>query len=192
MAKIFERIENYAEMSAEDKLKALEALEFEDNVAEMERLKNAVSKANSEAADWKKKHNKLLSDDERAKQEQADSLAAMQTELETLRKEKTVSEYMAQYVSLGYDEKLAKETALAMADGDSAKVFANQAKFNEGYARKIIADELRDTPRGIGGNSGSVGIGINYDKQISEANARGDIAAVAYYTRLQAQAEKHN
>lgn len=147
MAKIFDRVENYANMSAEEKLKALEELELEDNAAEMERLKNAVSKANSESAEWKRKHNALLSEEERRKQEQADSLAAMQAELESLRKEKTVSEYTAKYVSLGYDEKLANETATAMADGDMAKVFANIAKANDALVKKAIADKLKDTPR---------------------------------------------
>ena len=51
MAKIdTSKITGYAEMSAEDKLKALEAFEYEDNVAELEKQKAAVSKANSEAA----------------------------------------------------------------------------------------------------------------------------------------------
>ena len=61
MAKIdTSKITGYAEMSAEDKLKALEAFEYEDNAAELEKQKAAVSKANSEAAEWKRKHNALL------------------------------------------------------------------------------------------------------------------------------------
>ena len=48
MAKIdTSKITGYAEMSAEDKLKALEAFEYEDNAAELEKQKAAVSKANS-------------------------------------------------------------------------------------------------------------------------------------------------
>ena len=86
MAKITDRIAGYAEMSAEDKLKALEALEEADSSAELERMKNAVSKANSEAAAWKKKHNELLTEDERKKQEDADALADMKKELDELRR----------------------------------------------------------------------------------------------------------
>lgn len=156
MAKITDRIDGYAEMSAEDKLKALEALELEDNTAELERLKNAVSKANSEASSWKKKHNDLLSEDERTKQEQAEKFADMEKELASLRKEKTVSEYTAKFAALGYGEALAKETAAAMADGDMAKVFANQTKFNESFKKAIIADELKKTPR-PGAGQGIVG-----------------------------------
>ena len=44
---------------------------------------------------WKKKHNELLSQDELAKQQNAETLEDMKNELETLRKEKTVSGYKA-------------------------------------------------------------------------------------------------
>ena len=157
MAKITDRIAGYAEMSAEDKLKALEALEEADNSAELERMKNAVSKANSEAAAWKKKHNELLGEEERKKQEQADHLAQVEKELADLRKEKTVSEYAAKFLGMGYDEPLAKETAQAMADGDTEKVFANQVKFNDALKKSAIAGKLKSTPRpGVGSDGGTV------------------------------------
>ena len=157
MAKITDRIAGYAEMSAEDKLKALEALEEADNSAELERMKNAVSKANSEAAAWKKKHNELLGEEERKKQEQADHLAQVEKELADLRKEKTVSEYAAKFLGMGYEESLAKETAQAMADGDTEKVFANQVKFNDALKKAAIADKLKSTPRpGVGSDGSTV------------------------------------
>lgn len=189
MAKIdTSKIAGYAEMSAEDKLKALEAFEYEDNAAELEKQKNALSKANSEAAEWKRKHNALLSEDEQKKQEQADNLAKMQKELDELRKGKTVSEYKAKFIAQGYDEALAEETAQAMADGDTAKVFANQGKFLEDYAKRVKADTLKKTPKpasGAGSGSGEV----DYQKKIEEAQQNGDMSAVAYYTRLKAQDE---
>ena len=157
MAKITDRIAGYAEMSAEDKLKALEALEEADNSAELERMKNAVSKANSEAAAWKKKHNELLGEEERKKQEQADHLAQVEKELADLRREKTISEYAAKFLGMGYEESLAKETAQAMADGDAEKVFANQVKFNDALKKAAIADKLKSTPRpGVGSDGGTV------------------------------------
>jgi len=189
MAKIdTSKIEGYADMSAEDKLKALEAFEYEDNAAELERQKNALSKANSEAAEWKRKHNALLSEDEKKKQEDADKLAQMEKELSELRKGKTVSEYKAKFIAQGYDEALAEDTAKAMADGDSAKVFANQSKFLEDYAKKVKADALKKTPKPTPGN-GDNGGAVDYDKKIEEAQKNGDFAAVAYYTRLKAEEE---
>ena len=187
MAKIdTTQIPGYAEMSAEDKLKALEAFEYEDNATEVERLKSAVSKANSEAASWKKKHNELLTEDERKKQEDADALANMKKELDELRKDKTISEFKAKLIAQGYDEALASDTAQAMADGDTAKVFANQGKFLEDYAKKVKADAMKKTPKPPAGDGSS---DIDYSKKIEEAQQSGDMAAVAYYTRLKAQEE---
>lgn len=180
-------IEGYADMTPEQKLAALEGFEYEDNAVELERQKNALSKANSEAAEWRRKHNALLTDEQRKQQEQAEKWENMEKELAGLRKEKTVSGYKAKLVSQGYDEALADATAAAMESGDMATVFANNQKFLEGYAKKIIADKLKGTPRGADGNPGDVG--IDYSKKIEESRGNGDYAAAAYYTRLQAEAE---
>ena len=194
MAKIdISKIEGFENMTPEQKLEALQGYDFPDPDYSGYVKKELYDKAASDTAEWKRKHNALLSAEEQQKQEQAESLAAMQQELETLRKDKTVSEYTAKYVSLGFEEKLARETALAAAEGDMAKVFANQAKANEVIVKNAIAERLKSTPRGVGGTSGGVGGGMDYQKSIEEATARGDIAAVAYYTRLQAQeAVKNN
>ena len=181
-------IEGYADMTPEQKLAALEAFEYEDNAAELEKQKNALSKANSEAAEWKRKHNALLSEEEKKKQEDADKLAQMEQELADLRKGKTVSEYKAKFIAQGYDEALAEDTAKAMADGDSAKVFANQQKFLDEYAKQVKADALKKTPKPTPGAGGCTGE-MDYAKKIEEARTNGDFAAVAYYTRLQAEAE---
>lgn len=180
-------IEGYADMTPEQKLAALEGFEYEDNAVELERQKNALSKANSEAAEWKRKHNALLTDEQRKQQEQAEKWENMEKELAGLRKEKTVAGYKAKLVAQGYDETLADATAAAMESGDMATVFANNQKFLEGYAKKIIAEKLKGTPRGADGNPGDVG--IDYSKKIEESRGNGDYAAAAYYTRLQAEAE---
>lgn len=188
MAKIdTSTINGYESMTTDEKIKALEEFEYNDNSTELERYKAAASKANSEAASWKKKHNELLSEDERKKQEQADSLAQMQSELEELRTSKKISEYKAKLVAQGYDEALAEDTAKAMAAGNSEKVFANNQKFLDDYAKRVKADALKKTPRPTPGQ-GEVDP-QNYDEKIANAQKSGDITAAAYYTRLKAQAE---
>ena len=156
MAKIdVSKIPGYSEMSADDKLKALEGYEYDDGSAEIERQKNAVSKANSEAAEWRRKHNALLSDDDKAKQEAAERLASMEKELDTLRKEKLVSEYKSKYLALGYDEALASDTSTALAENDYTKVFANQQKFLESHDKTLKADLLKGTPTPPAGGEGT-------------------------------------
>ena len=105
-----------------------------------------------------------------------------------LREAKRVSEFKAKFIAQGYDEVLAEDTAKAMADGDSAKVFANQQKFLDEYAKQVKADALKKTPKPTPGAGGGTGE-MDYAKKIEEARTNGDFAAVAYYTRLQAEAE---
>lgn len=156
MAKIdVSKINGYGDMSLEDKIKALEGFEYDDGAAEIERQKNAVSKANSEAAEWKRKHNSLLSADDKEKQESADKLAAMEKELNDLRKEKLVSEHKSKYLALGYDEELASDTAAALVDNDFTKVFANQQKFLESHDKSIKADLMKGTPNPPAGGTGN-------------------------------------
>lgn len=160
MAKIdTSKITGYAEMSAEDKLKALEAFEYEDNAAELEKQKAAVSKANSEAAEWKRKHNALLSEEDKKKQEQEDKFASMEKELSELREAKSASEYKAKLIGLGYAEDLATTTAKAMVAGDTMTVLANQQKFLDEFAKQVKADALKKTPKpapGAGGGTGEM------------------------------------
>ena len=172
MAKIdTSKITGYAEMSAEDKLKALEAFEYEDN-----------------AAEWKRKHNALLSEEDKKKQEQEDKFASMEKELSELREAKSASEYKAKLIGLGYAEDLATTTAKAMVAGDTMTVLANQQKFLDEFAKQVKADALKKTPKPTPGAGGGTGE-MDYTKKIEEARTNGDFAAVAYYTRLQAEAE---
>ena len=148
MAKIdTSRIAGYADMSLEDKLKALEAFEYNDNASELEKQKAAVSKANSEAAEWKRKHNALLSEDEQKKQREQEEREELQNKYDKLLRESVIAKNKAKLVALGYDESLADETAEAMADGDSEKVFANQQKHLASFEKKVRAEALKNTPK---------------------------------------------
>ena len=116
-----------------------------DNEAEVNRLKAQLSKANSEAADYKKQ------------------LRGKQSE----------------------DEAAAADTATAMVDGDMDKVMANQTKYLEAREKDILAKKMKGTPRPAAGSENTGG--MDYQKKIEEAQASGDLTAVAYYTRLAAQ-----
>ncbi|MCM1364651.1 MAG: hypothetical protein NC122_05045 [Faecalibacterium sp.] len=155
MAKIdTSTIDGYSDMTVEEKIAALENFEYEDNLAEVQKYKNAASKANSEAAEFKRKHEQLLSEEEKARLEKETEFQQMSEELETLRKEKTVSAYKAKYLAMGYDEKLAEETANAMVDGDTDKVFANQQKFLESHDKSMQVERLKNTARPPAGGAG--------------------------------------
>lgn len=119
----------------------------EDNSAEVERLKNALTKSNGEAADYKRQLRDRMSDDEKKAKEAQDAQAELQQKYEALLHENEVSKYTANYIALGYDEKLAAETAEALSAGDTAKVFENQRKHLTKVEQTARANALKETPK---------------------------------------------
>lgn len=145
------KINGFDGMSAEEKLAALQNYEFEipqsesDN-AEVTKLQRLLSKANSEAADFKKQLREKQSEAERAEAERAEADKSLREELEALKKDKTIASYQAKYLSLGYDADLAAKTAQAFASGDYETVFANQALFNEAQKKAFDTAALNRQP----------------------------------------------
>lgn len=148
MAKIHESIEGYKDMTAEQKLAALEALDQPETKPDPEtaKLKTQLSKANTEAAELKRQLQAKMTEDEKKAQAEAEEKQKMQEELETLRKEKMVASYKASYLAMGYDEATAEDTANAMADGNMDKVFANQKAFLETHDKAVLAGAVKKTP----------------------------------------------
>lgn len=143
------KITGYAEMSAEEKLKVLEEFEIEapkDNSAEVTNLKEALSKANSQAAEWKRQFREKQTEQERAEAERVEREKAVEEELRGLRRDKAVSGYVAQCLALGYDKDLALRAAEAMADGDAASVLACQQDFLENKKKELEAAALGKQP----------------------------------------------
>lgn len=143
------KIEGYAEMSAEDKLKALENLEIEESQGEeeIEKYKNLLQKANSQAADYKKQLRDKLSEQERLEAERQEKDAEKDALLKQLLKEKDVSKYQAQFLENGFDSDLAMKSAEALADGDYATVFANLKTYTEGLKKSVKTELLKATPK---------------------------------------------
>ena len=143
------KITGYAEMTAEEKLKALEEFEIEmpkDNSVEINNLKDALSKANSQAADWKRQFREKQTEQERAEAERAEREKAVEEELRGLRRDKTVSGYVANCLALGYDKDLALRAAEAMADNDAAAILACQQDFLEAKQKELEAAALNKQP----------------------------------------------
>ena len=192
MAKIdTTRIDGFSEMTAEQKLAALEAYEIPAPDYSGYVKKDVYDKATSDLAEWKRKHNALLSEEDKKKQESEEELTTLRKRVEEMEKEKLISGHKARFLALGYDETLADETAQAMANGETDKVFANQKKFLESHDKAYKAQLMGQTSTPPAGSS--VGNGkTDYAKMIEDAQGRGDFAAVAYYTRLSEQENQNN
>lgn len=132
-------------------------------------LKEVFDKKATEAANLSKQlkaktdeARALMTEEQQKQAALAEAAEADQREKEELRnriaeleKSNTLREYTMSFVGLGMEDKLSSETAAAMADGDSAKVFANLKKFLESYKKSIEAELMSKTPQPDGAGSGS-------------------------------------
>lgn len=148
MAKIdVTQIEGYAEMTPEEKVKALEGFDMPDPDYSGYVEKKVYDKTASELAAKKKELNDKLSDDELARKQEQEKMDELQKNYDSLLHESTVSKNKAKLLGLGYEEKLADETAEAMANGDLETVFVNQKKHLDAVEKRVRAEALKDTPK---------------------------------------------
>ena len=128
------KIEGYEAMSVEDKLKALEGYDFEAPKAvedgnEVKKLKEALSKSNSEAASYKRQLHERMTADEQKEAERKEREQKTEEELASLRKDKAIAMLEKTYLAAGYPADLAASSAKAQAEGDTETVLKNQMAF---------------------------------------------------------------
>lgn len=170
------QIAGFEEMTAEQKLDALMKLDVPDKVDLSGYVKKSVFDAKAaEASDLSKKLKGKMTEDEQKQAEIAEAAEAAAKEKEALlarvaelEKNNTLREYTLGFTNLGFDEKLASETANLFEEKDSVKFFANMKKFLESY-EKAIEKKLMDNTPGPGGNAGNAG--ENEDPAIKKAKA---------------------
>ena len=160
-------IEGYADMSAEEKLAALEAYEYDDHsaeIADLGKYKDATDKATKEAAEYKKQLKALQEQQRTGNSKADDTIAQLQAQVAELTRQNTIASYAAQFTALGYDAELAQATAIATADGDVAKVFENQRIFLEAHDKQTKADILKQTPKPGQGGTGKQAPAMTLEK----------------------------
>lgn len=159
MAFDFTKLEGYKpEMTADEKLALLDKYEAPKADYAGYIKKDLFDKTASDLAEAKRQLKAKLTEDEQKEVERQAAEQAIKEELEALRKDKTLSETKSQFLALGYDEKLAHETAEAVVNGEVAKVFANQKLFIENVRKAERASALADTTKNppAGGSGGSM------------------------------------
>ena len=157
--KVTEKIENYANLSAEEKLAALESLELgEDKTADYEKdiakYKDLMQKANSQAADFKKKLAEKQTEDERLEAERAEKEAEKDALLKSLMRDRDIATYRAKLVDIGLPDELAGESAEKICDNDISGMLENFKSFLAERDKAIKAEVLKQSPKPIPGGNG--------------------------------------
>lgn len=135
------------------------------------KIKKAMDRATSEAANYKKKLREKQSAEEIALQEKAEKEAEREEAYQMLLKENTVTKYEKNFLALGYSEELAAKAANAQYDGDTEELFKIQQDFQTALLKQKEAEWAKSRPNPQAGN----GEGNTEDAFLKGFNSVGNI-----------------
>ena len=139
------KIDGYEEMSPEEKLKALTEYDFPvpDTSSEIEKLKTALSKANSQASEWKRQYRETQTEQERAAAEREEADKRKDELIAQYEAKERVSNYTKKFVEAGYDFDTASVMAAALPAGVSDEYFAASKSYIETKTKEIETAALQ-------------------------------------------------
>ena len=128
--------------------KQIKALEAENG-----KLKQSVTSASADASKWKKQYQEKLSAEEQAQIKQDEATAAMQKELEDLRRERNIAQISGALVAndIGMDAETANAVAAAMNAGETDKVLDGIRQFINTHDKALRESAIRNNPTLPGG-----------------------------------------
>lgn len=178
-------IEGFDGMTPEQKVEALLGFEYDDGAERLKaleennaKLKNAVDKASSEAASYKKQYNAKLTDEERAKQESEAAMKAMQERLAEYEKRDKISTATAAFLKAGFDEKSAGLAAEAFTSGDIDSLVSSVKSFKASVETATKSSLMAGNPKPEGSTEPKV-------------RTKADIMAIEDYAEQQAAIEEY-
>lgn len=130
--------------SAESTPKA-EAKEPVEN-AEIVKLKAALSKANAEAADWKRQLREKQTETERAEAERLEREKQREARIAELEAKERISAYKDQLLAAGIEAEYADLMAKALPDGVGAEYFAATKASVEAIRKNLVGQALASQP----------------------------------------------
>lgn len=157
-----------------------------NNSDELDRMRKAKDKANSEAAEYKRQLKAKMTEDEQRAAEEAEKYQKMQEENATLKKQIALSDLTTKFIASGLDAESAAKSAEAAYSGDFDTVINNFTSFvanSVKTAKETAKAELLDAnPIMQGGRTGGV---KDNTEAIQSSIAMGDYANAAALMRQQ-------
>ncbi|GHV47084.1 hypothetical protein FACS189499_03920 [Clostridia bacterium] len=144
---------------------------------EAKRLKDAVTKANKEAAEYKRQLQARMTEDERREAERKQKEEEINETLAQLQRDKVIADTKSQFLALGYEAALAERAATAAADGDFGSMFIMQKQHLDAVTKQLRAEILKNTPK------------PNVGTQIPKDVTKEQFGKLAYTDRLNLKRE---
>ena len=143
------KIEGFDNLSADEKVAALLNQEIEveqTEPADVTKLKTSLSKANSEAAEYRRLLREKQTEAERAEADRAEREKALQDELASYRDKERISSYKAQLMSAGVDSETADLMAKSLPEGVQDEYFLATKSFLDNQRQKLLTESINKQP----------------------------------------------
>ena len=118
-------------------------------------LKREFDKIASQLAAIKREQRANMTVEQQKEADRQAEIAAKDEELQSLRREKTLSGHKASFMGLGLDENLANDAATMLVDGDTDGLFDTLKRYQVGYEKTMRAKILAETPKPPAGDPNS-------------------------------------
>lgn len=135
-----------AKVEATNTETATESPDVQELMTELAKLRRAKDKLTAESAEWRKKYQSTLSEQEKASEEKAEREAEREEQFQRLLKENTINKTEKMYLGLGWTADEASKMAAAEYDGDIEAKVKIQTAVQERLARQTMADFLKSRP----------------------------------------------
>lgn len=157
------KIDGFDKMDADALRNLISGIEIPDDRSDefaklqtaYQNVKASFDKTAAELSDAKKREKANMSADEAEKAERENAMKELEEKYEALLKESTVNKHTASLTALGFDAKIASDTASAIVDGDFEKLFENIGKYKADFEKSIRAEIIKGTPKPTDAGSGS-------------------------------------
>lgn len=143
------KIEGFDNLSADEKVAALLNQEIEveqTEPADVTKLKTSLSKANSEAAEYRRLLREKQTEAERAEADRAEREKALQDELASYRDRERISTYKANLMGAGIDEPTADLMAKSLPEGVADEYFLATKSFLDNQRQKLLTESINKQP----------------------------------------------
>ena len=153
--------------------------DVQELMTEIAKLRRTKDKLTAESAEWRKKYQSTLTEQEKASEEKAEREAEREEKYQQLLKENTINKTEKMYLGLGWTADEAAKMAVAEYDNDTATKVKIQAAVQERLAKQTMADFLKSRPDIQYGTGNSGMTKERFDKMMDDY----DIEALTKFKR---------
>lgn len=144
--------------------------DMQELMTQLAKLKRANDKLSSESAEWKKKYQSTLSEQEKASEEKAEREAEREEQYQKLLRENTINKIEKAYLGQGWTASEASQMAIAEADGDFDTRMKIMTEVNARKSKEALNNFLKSRPDIQYGTGTSGMTKEKFDRLVNEMN----------------------